>query len=283
LRHLTNRHPEAEMAQNSVRLNYGLPVIVKLLHPPSRWPLIKAVIGLIRNLALCPANHAPLREHGALPRMVQLLIRAHQATQRDFQGSLKRGSMGSSTSLQNASAGYVDGVRMEEIVEGTVGALHILGREPHNRAVIRSLNCIPLFVQLLYSNIENIQRVAAGVLCELAADKDGADKIEEEGATAPLTELLHSRNEGVATYAAAVLFRMSEDKPQDYKKRLSVELTSSLFKSDPQWDADLVPEDTMYSPQASAMDPRQQQNREDMFTPDEQSPLVGQNFSATNV
>merc|ERR1719431_620039 len=228
LRHLTNRHPEAEMAQNNVRQNYGLPVIVKLLHPPSRWPLIKAVLGLIRNLALCPANHAPLREHGALPRMVQLLIRAHQATQR-------RGSMGSSTSLQNASAGYVDGVRMEEIVEGTVGALHILGREPHNRAVIRSLNCIPLFVQLLYSNIENIQRVAAGVLCELAADKEGAEIIEEEGATAPLTELLHSRNEGVATYAAAVLFRMSEDKPQDYKKRLSMELTSSLYRGDPNW------------------------------------------------
>ena len=40
---------------------------------------------------------------------------------------------------------------MEEIVEGTVGALHILGREPHNRAVIRSLNCIPLFVQVCYS------------------------------------------------------------------------------------------------------------------------------------
>lgn len=261
LRHLTNRHPDAELAQNNVRLHYGLPVIVKLLHPPSRWPLIKAVIGLIRNLALCPANHAPLREHGALPRMVQLLIRAHQATQRDFQGSLKRGS---STSLQNA--GYVDGVRMEEIVEGTVGALHILAREPHNRAVVRSLNCIPLFVQLLYSNIENIQRVAAGVLCELAADKEGAELIEEEAATAPLTELLHSRNEGVATYAAAVLFRMSEDKPQDYKKGLSVELTSSLFKGDQPWvgDSDLldlhqmIPEDTMYSPQASAMDHRQQ-------------------------
>lgn len=68
--------------------------------------------------------------------------------------------------------------------------------------------------QLLYSPIESIQRVAAGVLCELAADKEGAEIIEQEGATAPLTELLHSRNEGVATYAAAVLFRMSEDKPQ---------------------------------------------------------------------
>lgn len=39
--------------------------------------------------------------------------------------------------------------------------------------------------------------MAAGVLCELAADKEGAEMIEQEGATAPLTELLHSRNEGV--------------------------------------------------------------------------------------
>jgi len=37
---------------------------------------------------------------------------------------------------------------MEELVEGTVGALHILARDIHNRVVIRSLNCIPLFVQV---------------------------------------------------------------------------------------------------------------------------------------
>ena len=64
-------------------------------------------------------------------------------------------------------------------------------------AVSRGLSVIPIFVQLLYNEIENIQRVAAGVLCELAADKEGASMIETEGATAPLTELLHSRNEGV--------------------------------------------------------------------------------------
>lgn len=222
LRHLTSRHPETEMAQNAVRLHYGLPVLVKLLHPPSRWPLIKAVVGLIRNLALCPANHAPLREHGALPRIVQLMMRAHQDSQRR------------SISSANQGSGYLDGVRMEEIVEGTVGALHILAREAHNRAAIREMNCIPLFVQLLYSPIENIQRVAAGVLCELATEKEGAEKIEQEGATAPLTELLHSRNEGVATYAAAVLFRMSEDKPPDYKKRLPMELATSLMRNDEQ-------------------------------------------------
>lgn len=223
LRHLTSRHVESEMAQNAVRLNYGIQVIVKLLHPPSRWPLVKAVIGLIRNLALCQANHAPLREHGAIHHLVRLLMRAFQDTQR-------RSSVASSGSQQPSA--YADGVRMEEIVEGTVGALHILARESHNRAIIRGQLVIPIFVQLLFNEIENIQRVAAGVLCELATDKEGAEMIEQEGATAPLTELLHSRNEGVATYAAAVLFRMSEDKPQDYKKRLSMELTNSLFRDD---------------------------------------------------
>lgn len=57
-------------------------VIVKLLQPPSRWPLVKAVVGLVRNLALCPANHAPLREHGAVHHLVRLLMRAFNDTQR---------------------------------------------------------------------------------------------------------------------------------------------------------------------------------------------------------
>merc|ERR1711988_1233954 len=132
------------------------------------------------------------------------------------------------------------------IVEGTVGALHILAREGHNRAIIRGLSVIPIFVQLLYNEIENIQRVAAGVLCELAADKEGAVMIEQEGATAPLTELLHSRNEGVATYAAAVLFRMSEDKGGEYTKRLSQELKSSLYQRGQEgglWDGHMTPGD----------------------------------------
>ncbi|XP_045533759.1 armadillo segment polarity protein isoform X4 [Papilio machaon] len=235
LRHLTSRHLDSEMAQNAVRLHYGLPVIVKLLQPPSRWPLVKAVVGLVRNLALCPANHAPLREHGAVHHLVRLLMRAFNDTQR------QRSSVSGGGGGGGAGGAYADGVRMEEIVEGAVGALHILAREGLNRQLIRQQNVIPIFVQLLFNEIENIQRVAAGVLCELAADKEGAEMIEAEGATAPLTELLHSRNEGVATYAAAVLFRMSEDKPHDYKKRLSMELTNSLFRDDHQmWPNDLA-------------------------------------------
>ncbi|XP_030757588.1 armadillo segment polarity protein [Sitophilus oryzae] len=231
LRHLTSRHDKSELrTQNQVRVVGGIPVIVRLLNPPSRWPLVKAVIGLIRNLALCPDNFLPLRESCAINYLVQLLMRAYQDTQR-------RASLTSGGSQPPGT--YADGVRMEEIIEGTVGALHILAREWNNREQIRQQRVIPIFVQLLFNDIENIQRVAAGVLCELAADKEGADMIEQEGATAPLTELLHSRNEGVATYAAAVLFRMSEDKPQEYKKRLSMELSSSLFREENLWNPDL--------------------------------------------
>ena len=41
-----------------------------------------------------------------------------------------------------------DGVRMEEIVEGCTGALHIMARDPESRGEIASMQTIPLFVQV---------------------------------------------------------------------------------------------------------------------------------------
>mgnify|MGYP000138447606 CR=1 FL=1 len=62
--------------------------------------------------------------------------------------------MASSGSQQPGA--YADGVRMEEIVEGTVGALHILARESNNRAIIRSQLVIPIFVQVSQIYLKNI-------------------------------------------------------------------------------------------------------------------------------
>lgn len=56
---------------------------------------------------------------------------------------------------------------------------------------------LPPRLQLLYSPVDNVKRVAAGVLCELALDKPSAELIDAEGASAPLMELLHSNNEGI--------------------------------------------------------------------------------------
>ena len=81
----------------------------------------------------------------------------------------------------------------------------------------------------------------------MAADKDAVEIIEKQNVTHELQgkilkksnkflfnnlALLHSPNESVATYAAATMYRMSEDKSPDVRKRLSQELTHSLFRAD---------------------------------------------------
>jgi len=60
----------------------------------------------------------------------------------------------------------------------------------------------------LYSNNDNIQRVATGVLCELATEKEGADVIEREEAAARLSELVHSANEAVGESVATYCSRL---------------------------------------------------------------------------
>ena len=45
LRHITSRHPNAEMAQNSVRQLNGVSMLVSFLQQQCRWPLLKALIG----------------------------------------------------------------------------------------------------------------------------------------------------------------------------------------------------------------------------------------------
>ena len=39
---------------------------------------------------------------------------------------------------------------MDEIIEGTVGSLHILARDHQNRHIIRSHHCIALIIQVIF-------------------------------------------------------------------------------------------------------------------------------------
>ena len=222
LRHLTCRHNEAEMAQNTVRLHYGLPVVVDLLRPESRWSLKKAVIGLLRNLALCPANYAALRENNAIQKLVELLPQAYH----------ELGAIASNMLTPDYQLRAYDGVKMEEIVEGIVGTLHILAKDKHNREIIRNIKIIPTIVELLYSPSDNLKRVAVGVLCELALDKEGIDLMKAEPIDAPLRQLLHSNNHTLATYSACFLCRMSAEKDEEDKKRLSLDFNQSPFRED---------------------------------------------------
>lgn len=81
MRHITSGHAEVENAQNAFCRAGGVQVVAKLLQPSSHWPLIKAVIGLIKNIAQCKATHGLLREHSAIHNLVGLLMRAFQDLQ----------------------------------------------------------------------------------------------------------------------------------------------------------------------------------------------------------
>jgi hypothetical protein len=45
LRHITSRHPSAEIAQNSVRLQNGIPMLTNFMQQQCRWPLMQALLG----------------------------------------------------------------------------------------------------------------------------------------------------------------------------------------------------------------------------------------------
>ncbi|KAF7990552.1 hypothetical protein HCN44_000357 [Aphidius gifuensis] len=66
LRNLTSGHIQAERAQDAMRLNCGIQVIAELIQPSLPQTMVKAIVGLVRNLSLCATNHAPLREHGVI-------------------------------------------------------------------------------------------------------------------------------------------------------------------------------------------------------------------------
>lgn len=121
-----------------------------------------------------------------LSSLAQLLLRAHTTQHQD-----KRAS------INSVASSYIEGVRMDDMVEGCLAALAVLSRDYETRVMIRQLDLVPLITQLLYSESEYLQRAAASLLYELTSDNDGSLAIEQEGASARLTELLHSRNEAV--------------------------------------------------------------------------------------
>ncbi|KAG1676898.1 Armadillo segment polarity protein [Nymphon striatum] len=211
LRHLTRRYPYEKHAQKDIRDNYGIQFFVSLLQPPTRWHVVKAVIGLIRNMSLSQDNHEFLRECGVIHHLIQILFHANQLMQ------------------QHVNVSNYDGVKIEELIEAAIGVLQILTREEQNRAVMREPNIIKLFIQFLFSNIINIQKVSTAFLDELAVDKYLAEMIEKEGGTVPLNALMQSPNECLANSARSLILKISNWIPQDDKKRLSVELAHSLL------------------------------------------------------
>lgn len=182
LRHITIRQQEAEFASNAIRINNGIPILVKLLNQTTRWFLLKVIVGLLRNLAFNVANHQQFREQQAITKLIGLLIKAHSEVKRHKTNETNTLNANGALLGANLSSTpvYIDGVSMNEILENIVGTIQLLAKQQINRDLIRSNSeLIQILVELLYNESEAVQRVAVGTLCELASEKEGADKIEQ--------------------------------------------------------------------------------------------------------
>jgi len=146
--------------------------------------IVEGCTGALHILARDPMNRMEIFRLNTIPLFVQ--VRAGGVRGLHFATSGAVGVAGTAPWCGGRGAAVLGWQR--PCVSGRIGSTTAPRRLLHVAA--------DLSRQLLYSPVENIQRVAAGVLCELAQDKEAADAIDAEGASAPLMELLHSRNEG---------------------------------------------------------------------------------------
>ncbi|UJR28689.1 hypothetical protein I4U23_009918 [Adineta vaga] len=83
LRHLTGRCPLAHQARESIRMYNVIPILIKYLHlKESNWSLLKACIGLIRNLALASNNMKILCEHRTICKIGKLFFQMKHIPER---------------------------------------------------------------------------------------------------------------------------------------------------------------------------------------------------------
>nr|ABW79875.1 beta-catenin-like protein 1 [Schmidtea mediterranea] len=241
LRHISSRHEEAEAAQASILHFQGLQILIRIIemqlgpdlfhmqsHQPImpnlflsyykiNWSLIKAIIGLIRNLAMSPCNFVPIRERGFGWPMIVLINRA----QIDLLNKNSCANISPKDKL------------LEEIIEVSCGALHMLAKDPGIRSQIISMkiwqrlinypqqigiqSAVYVIASLRFNHLESIQRVTAGLLVEVSAERLGLELIISQIViTNKLNEMVHSNNEAISTYASAILIRATEEKNKRY-------------------------------------------------------------------
>ncbi|CAF0899697.1 unnamed protein product [Rotaria sp. Silwood1] len=84
LRHLTGKCPLANQARENIRINHAIPYIIKYLHTKeNNWSLLKACIGLIRNLALSSNNLTILCEHRSVYKIGKLFFQMRTISERN--------------------------------------------------------------------------------------------------------------------------------------------------------------------------------------------------------
>ncbi|CAH8603325.1 unnamed protein product [Heterobilharzia americana] len=221
LRHVTHRNPHANAAVYEVRNSETLPTIASLFVKyqfVSALPLLKSVVGLVRNLSTEEVTRHELKDLN-VPGMVANIFSQTYTSLNEI-GKQKN----------FISHGYMEGVNLEDMLELTLAALHIMAKDQSvQEELIHTAGLVSSVVRLVYSPSVCLQRASTAFLSQLSTSRSGCQAIENQGACPRLTELIQSNNEYIAAYTAAILHRIAQDKPEAYRRRLSLELRQSLF------------------------------------------------------
>jgi hypothetical protein len=160
IRHITNRYQEAVKAQELIRLHNGLEIFTNILHmQPRKWAIVKATLGIIRNFATYPCNMQMLKSFFIIEKLMQVLYDAYNETQRQQ---------------------FVDDVNLLDIIESCSNILMLLAKDYHNQLIMKDINCIQFFVQLVYSPLQSMQRISASLLAELVQNKECVELIDQQ-------------------------------------------------------------------------------------------------------
>lgn len=213
LRHLTDRHPDAVLAQDSIRMVGGLEDIARLLDTKAKWPLVAAASGLIRNLAYNKQNASVFRDLDVVNKLSLLLIKAFQAYQEQPQG------------VEN----FAD-IRLERVLDSLLSALQSMINY-HQFMPNVDVNLISTLVSLLYNEHESIVIMTLTILSQIAQDPSLTAIIENQGAVQILSNLILSSNDSIRQRAALLFSLVSSDKSPEYTQRLSNEI-NTLFQGD---------------------------------------------------
>ncbi|RTG84592.1 catenin beta 1 [Schistosoma bovis] len=182
LRHVTHRNPHSNSAIYEVRTSDTLSTIASLFLKyqfVSALPLLKSVVGLIRNLSTVEVTRHELKQQ------------YHGITEEE-------------------SNNYLEGVNLEDMLELTLAALQIMAKDQSiQEEFIHTAGLVSSVVQLVYSPSVCLQRASTAFLSQLSTSRSGCQAIENEG--------------------ASILHRIAQDKPEAYRRRLSLELRQSLF------------------------------------------------------
>jgi len=172
LRHITNRHPDMLLAQEQFRSFNGIQLLVQLMSiQPRSWPVIKALLGVVRNLCSNQANAQMLRANCIIEKLMQILYDAYTEIQ-------MRTNQAQCASALNILK--VDDVNLFDIVDSSSAALLILAKDYQNQIIMKDLDCIGFFVQMFFSPLFAIQKSASSLLNELSANKECGMVIEQQ-------------------------------------------------------------------------------------------------------